>query len=650
MERRQVKRRAELKDGSGPGHAIGRWVATTALCALAASCGGGSESLPPPSSQPADTAPVLEPDEIRAIMELAARATPEDVAIAVTDRQARILGVSTNFPIDPDTCKTPTCIPGNEGCEAACGTASPDCQTVSLATQLARTAGLFSADQIFLTSRAVRFISDPNFPPGIANTGAGGLFSIEATNRGCQLDAANPDSADFNPGKFYPPQLNVASLLREQDGEAPLLCRNEGEGASFWPNRCGCNTGIATLPGGVPVFKNGRLVGGIGVALRGVSQSSLPADPVANADNPDGLRRDAAFAQAQLDTGELAARAFAGDDIAVQNVRRVGFQNVCEQTTVTRPACCFADPPCFLSVLPVPPPAPFPAVVFLEGLALPFVEFDPPVPANPGTYPGIDTVLVEPRRGNVAPDGWIVGPKPATDGATVANPLTEAEVRQIVEQAVAAAEDTRSAVRLPGGGPVNVVHAVTDTRGELIGLFRQPDALPDAIDVCPAKARTSAYLSSTDVNPLDTRDEPSIGVDLGLAFPPGTAITGRALGFGGQPFFPSGINSAPLGPFRVLFNQDQAMPCTLARQPDNGRENGAIFFPGGVPVYKNGVLVGGFGVSGDGGEQNDLIASYGVTGFEAATEIRADQIVLRKNEGDGVRLPYLKFNRRPSQP
>jgi uncharacterized protein GlcG (DUF336 family) len=649
MEQPEVMRRARGGNSRTWGKAIAPWLAS-GLCLAVVSCGGGGDTIGENPAQPADTAGILEPDEIRAIMELAARATPEQVAIAVTDRQARVLGVSTNFPIDPDSCKTPVCIPGNTECQAACGTASPDCGTVNLAVQLARTAGLFSADQIFLTSRAVRFISDPNFPPGVANTGAGGLFSIEATNRGCQLDAGNPNSADFNPGKFYPPQLNIASILRELDGEAPLLCRNEGEGGNFWPNRCGCNTGIATLPGGVPVFKNGRLVGGIGVAIRGISQASLPADPVANPDNPNGLRRDASAAQRQLDIAEFAARTFAGDDIAIENVARVGIPNVCEATTIDRPACCSAATPCFISVAPVPPPAPFPAVVFLEGLALPFVDFNPPVPPNPGSYAGISTVLVEPRRGNVAPDGWIVGPTNATDGADVPSPLTEAEVRQIVEQAVTAAEDTRSAVRLPGGGPTNVVHAITDTRGVLIGLFRQPDALPDAIDVCPAKARTSAYLSSLNVNPLDTRDEPQIGVDLGQAFPPGTAISGRALGFGGQPFFPSGINDAPLGPFRVLFNQDQAMPCTLARQPDNGRENGAIFFPGGVPVYKNGVLVGGFGVSGDGGEQNDLVASYGVTGFEAPTQIRSDQLILRRNEDEGVRLPYLKFNRRPSQP
>jgi hypothetical protein len=230
MEQQQVKRRARGGYLSRTwSSAVAPWLASL-LCLAVVSCGGGGDTIVVPP--PAETAGVLEPDEISAIIELAARATPEQVAIAVTDRQARILGVSTNFPIDPDSCKTPVCIPGSADCEAACGTASSDCGTVSLATQLARTAGLFSADQIFLTSRAVRFISDPNFPPGVINTGAGGLFSIEATNRGCQLDAANPNSADFNPGKFYPPQLNVASLLREQDGEAPLLCRRAKARAS----------------------------------------------------------------------------------------------------------------------------------------------------------------------------------------------------------------------------------------------------------------------------------------------------------------------------------------------------------------------------------------------------------------------------------
>jgi uncharacterized protein GlcG (DUF336 family) len=629
----------ELSSAIGAGL---RGVAVALLLVAALSCGGGGGD-PTSTAQPADSAPVLLPDEIEAIMQLASMAIDSDLAVAVTDRQARILGVATNFPIDPDSCKAVPC--GTEGLQCGppiCSAQSSDCASVDLAVQLARTAGLFSADQIFLTSRAVRFISDPNFPPGVRNTGAGGLFSIEATNRGCRLDAANPNSADFNPGKSYPPQLNLASLLREIDGEPPLECQNS-DGAN---TRCGCNTGIATLPGGVPVFKNGRLVGGIGVAIRGVSYQTLPADPVANADNPNGLRKEAT--NPNLTLAEFAARAFAGDNVAIDNVKPKGLRNVCD--TDVAPACCFQDPPCFISIAPVPPPAPFDAVVFLEGLALPFVEFDPPTPPNPGTYPGLTTFLVAPRQGNVAPDGWIVGPMNATDNPPGAAPLSAAEVQSIVENAVAEATSARSAVRLPRGTAVSVVHAVTDTNGVLIGLFRQPDALPDAIDVCPAKARTSVYASSMGINPLDTRDNPAVGVDLGQAFPPGTAISGRAIGFGAQPFFPSGINGTTPGPFRVSFNNDQALACTLLRQPTNGRQNGAIFFPGGVPLYRNGVLVGGFGVSGDGGEQNDLVASAGTAGFEAPVEIRADQLVLRKNQGDGVRLPYLKFNRRPLEP
>ena len=618
-----------------------RGAALALLLAVVASCGGGGGTTTE-TAQPADTAPRINPDEINAIMQLASRAIGSELVVAVTDSQARILGVAANFPIDRNSCKAAACTSDGDQCGApVCANVSSDCATVALATQLARTAGLFSADQIFLTSRAVRFISDPNFPPGVRNTGAGGLFSIEATNRGCRLDANNPESADFNPGKFYPPQLNIASLLRELDGEAPLRCENSDAANT----RCGCNQGIATLPGGVPVFKNGRLVGGIGVAIRGVNYQTLPTDPVANPDNPNGLRKEAT--NPNLTLAEFAARAFAGDNTVIANLKPKGLQNVCD--TDVAPACCFAPTPCTLNIAP-PPPIPFNAVVFLEGLALPFVEFDPPTPPNPGSYPGLTTFLVDPRQGNVAPDGWIVGPKNATDSPVGAAPLTAAEVQSIVENAVAEANVARSAVRLPSGTAVNVVHAVTDSNGELIGLFRQPDALPDAIDVCPAKARTSVYASSLGINPLDTLDNPATGVVLGEAFPPGTAISGRALGFGGQPFFPSGINGTTPGPFRVSFNNDQANVCTLLREPTNGKQNGAIFFPGGVPLYRNGVLIGGFGVSGDGGEQNDLVASAGTAGFEAPEAIRADQLVLRKNEGDGVRLPYLKFNRRPTDP
>jgi len=40
--------------------------------------------------------------------------------------------------------------------------------------------------------------------------------------------------------------------------------------------------------------------------------------------------------------------------------------------------------------------------------------------------------------------------------------------------------------------------------------------------------------------------------------------------------------------------------------------NGAQIFPGGVPIYRGDVLVGGIGVSGDGVDQDDMIAFLAV--------------------------------------
>lgn len=69
-----------------------------------------------------------------------------------------------------------------------------------------------------------------------------------------------------------------------------------------------------------------------------------------------------------------------------------------------------------------------------------------------------------------------------------------------------------------------------------------------------------------------------------------------------------------------------------------------FFFPGSVGLYRNGALVGGLGVSGDGVDQDDYVAAGGAAGFAAPTQIRADQIVI-----DAVRLPYQKFPENPTE-
>ena len=67
-----------------------------------------------------------------------------------------------------------------------------------------------------------------------------------------------------------------------------------------------------------------------------------------------------------------------------------------------------------------------------------------------------------------------------------------------------------------------------------------------------------------------------------------------------------------------------------------------MFFPGSLPLYKNGKLAGGLGVSGDGVEQDDFDTAAAAEGFEAPAAIRADRQIVQ-----GVRLPYLKFPRNP---
>jgi hypothetical protein len=81
------------------------------------------------------------------------------------------------------------------------------------------------------------------------------------------------------------------------------------------------------------------------------------------------------------------------------------------------------------------------------------------------------------------------------------------------------------------------------------------------------------------------------------------------------------------------------VPCTSIPALANGTQ----IFPGAVPLYKNGELVGGIGISGDGVDQDDIIGAAGANGVSPAAALRSDRVVVR-----GVRLPFLKFPRSPN--
>jgi uncharacterized protein GlcG (DUF336 family) len=396
---------------------------------------------------------------------------------------------------------------------------------VERALSLARTGAFFSSQGTPLSSRTVRAISRVNFPEGIPNQGAGALYGIENTNRGCDL--------------------GVSTI--------PRLLDATGTGYS---------RGIATVPGGLPLFRDGlTVVGGVGVFGLG----------------SDDMNEFAATA------GALAAGFF------------------------------------------VRTPLPDPGVVYLNGFQLPYINESTPAGIRPAYEPG-GMYQSEPRPGSPAPEGWL--PEPRAGSA-----LTATDVASIVQNAIDTALRTRAQIRLPLGTRTRMVISVADLDGGVLGVYRMSDSTIFSIDVAITKARNVVYFSGPNRDP---RDLPGV--------PAGTAVTNRTIGFGAQVFFPSGIWNSQPGPFYPTYLDDVAAPCTQGHQAPNANQSGVAFFPGSSPLYRNGQLVGGLGVSGDGVEQDDYVTAAGARGYEPPARIRADQIVLR-----GVRLPYWFFPRNPEQ-
>jgi uncharacterized protein GlcG (DUF336 family) len=367
------------------------------------------------------------------------------------------------------------------------------------------------------------------------------------------------------------------------------------------------------FPPGIPNQPAGALFG-IGNTNRGcyLSGSFQPGQAV-----PRSLNSTCTGYSLGIGTAPGGVPIFRGGEVVVGGIGVAGFANN-----------DIAEYAAFASTVEngfsVQMPLPAPGGVFLGGFLLPFVQLPSPTGFAPGPSPG--TFQWGPFSGTAEAEGWLVGPNA---GAM----LSQSDVRTIVSNAVATAMLTRAAIRF---SPTNaeMVVSVADLNGAILGLYRMADSTIFSIDVAATKARNVVYFSGPN---LVAGDLPGV--------PAGTAVTNRTIGFGSQPFFPSGIDGTPPGPFIDLFNFDAANPCTQGHQPGNGNQSGVVFFPGSAPLYRNGTLVGGLGVSGDGVDQDDFVTAGGAQGFYAPDAIRADQIVI-----GGVRLPYWKFPRNPELP
>jgi uncharacterized protein GlcG (DUF336 family) len=275
---------------------------------------------------------------------------------------------------------------------------------------------------------------------------------------------------------------------------------------------------------------------------------------------------------------------------------------------------------------------PPPGAVFLGGVVLPAVtNTTPPGGIGTGTATG-GTWVVAATNGTGAPEsGDLVAPTAGPLGG-----LSAGDVKGVLDNAENEAKLTRAAIRLPNGSRARMVIAVADLDGAIIGLRRMDDSTVFSIDVAATKARNMVFFNSSARSAADLN-----GVPLG------TAVTNRTISFGSQPLFPPGIDDSTIspGPFFNLYLNDTANPCSqgLGSGLPSGNNSGIVFFPGSAGLYKNGVLVGGLGVSGDGVDQDDFVTSAGTKGFEAPDAMHADQVLI-----EGVRLPYFKFPRNPT--
>ncbi|MSQ96428.1 MAG: heme-binding protein [Gemmataceae bacterium] len=606
--------------------------------------------------------------QVGTLLQRAAAATgSDDAIIAIVDRTGNLLGVRVEGGVSA----------------AVTGNVNVFGFSIDGAISLARTGAFFSSDQDPLTSRTIQFISQStitqrevnsytfisspsstiggpgfvapigiggHFPPGVANTPQVDLFDIENTNRDMLVNPG-PSSGGvlFTPGGGSPGfdvglvgrfNINPAFVPAGKSLVAPLSyydtlltsAQRKDPSLPHVPAR-----GIGTLPGGLPIYEGGVLVGGIGVFFPGKTGFASEENSKLSADfNPNKVDRsmEAEFIalaaiggskQAGFQIGALAGiPALKGFDLPFPRIDLVGI------------------------TLDTVGPGGMQGPQNLVNYAQTFFSIGTGNP-NSGANQIVNSAAATLRAGKPAPAGWLVTPHAGVG-------ITTVQVQQIITQGIAQANKTRAQIR-PLGTTTRMVLAVTDRTGAVLGLYRMPDAPVFSIGVAVSKARNVAYY-----------DDPAqlLAVDQLAGVPTGTALTARTFRYLALPRFPEGINQKPPGPWSILndngtdrntgLNVGSPQPISAfksvfgfdAFHPNTNfhrfgaNASGVVFFPGSSAVYVNGKIVGGLGVSGDGVDEDDVVTALAIAGYEAPTNRHADYYFF-----GGVRLPYLKFNRNP---
>lgn len=632
---------------------MGRKGGTALLAGLAlvvSACGGGGESgggggggtappAPPPAPPPsgafyaAPRAENLSAAEVGTIIAQAAaqaRDSGASATIAVTDRVGNVLGVFA-MPGAGATARI-SAAPNGDNIDAQ-GLEVP---SAAAAIAKAITGAYLSSSGNAFSTRTASMIVQEHFPPAPSTAGleSGPLFGVQFSQLPCSDLAARASDGMIGPKR------------------SPL--------------------GLAADPGGFPLYKNGVVVGGIGVMADGV----YGFDPnVLDRDNDlDELIALAGTVGFEAPITIRADRIFADGtslrytDAAYSQVGAIG-------------AASFAATPGALVAV---------AGYFGGGGLVAGATYGSEASgvraSTPSEFSLRDAFVLTNGMG-----GARFPVRGGTDAGDVAAPISLAEARVILEEAFTIMSRARAQIRQPLDSRAEVTISLVDTRGAVLGIVRSPDAPIFGIDVSLQKARSANFFSapfaaaemqaaSGEVPQFVTRARDFLGNPQALTGQ--FAFSDRATGNLARPYFPDGELGRPPGPFSrpiAQFNPfstglqsaliignlaqhlgfvtgaaptDTPRNCTSLPVTPAGTSrlaNGIQIFPGSVPIYRGNSLVGAIGVSGDGIDQDDMISFLGLhnggqkagTGIgNAPNAIRADRVLVQVGTRQ-VRLRYI---------
>jgi uncharacterized protein GlcG (DUF336 family) len=638
------------------------------LGAAAPSCGGGGggssdevsaapEAAPSPTPQPASTpapSPSMNLTEsdvttivIQAVNQAAALGAP--ATIAVVDRVGNVLEVTQMVGAPPmatvtsrtGVATTSTPPPPENGLE---GVSVPT--TLAAISKAVTGAYLSSSQGNAFSTRTANQIIQQHFDPGVAGTPSGPLFGVQFSQLPCS--------------DFITPGSMTAGATNPGPHPAPL--------------------GFSADSGGLPIYNNGVLVGGIGVMSEATYSLNLDIFNVP-------IDNDEVIAIAGV-TGYEAPASIQASNIAVNGLTlQYTDATIANLAAPVNATGGFAP----LTVTGFfPGPANGHAAIAGTTYGTPASGIVPDGTIGPVLYPGVSAYVLTDGNGHVlyAPTNGLV---PGSGQA-----ITAGEAQQLMISALSIAMQARAAIRTPLGSFAQVNVTIVDLDGNVLAQARTPDAPIFGADVSRQKARTAVFFSRPDaagtINAITIPASTPTGAFAEyitasqnlvepFVFADGFAWSEVALGSIARPFYPDGIDgnsngslSLPFGTRWSIFSTgiqtDLIVPnevaALLGKPPpaagcgnnpipntipgvelpivSGGKTqlaNGMQIFSGGAPIYRGDILVGGIGVSGDGIQQDSLISYLGVqdgpaTLNNAPTSIRADQL-----SAGGVRLRYV---------